>query len=402
MGYNFLKRLFFCYMALYGLCSVSCRKTIILVGPSGVGKSTIGNCLLNKDASLNSTQNYPFKTQNGANGCTRNGNVAISDDFLIIDTVGFGDPEMSSRDSFRNFQQALRSVNNQVDLVLYVMQEGRFRSEINDFFHIFHDEVFAGKVANNCVLICSKCHRGWLARNRQSSFQIDGLINRCNNKSFEFRLSYEIPADLNSSSVRFLCSKMNQQSRNKSINELLNYLQTTVATTTHLDLSHVQNKAFEKLFVDEIGIKQLNGFISGLFRTNSSPFPGHCWEIKAGGVVLLTGMTIYSTTLLFLPQEMYSQVGNAILQRFYNSITAVQELLPQRTNKLRILAIGGTTTFIAFGANFQLVKQATDQIILCRRKVQNFFSVIFEKIGNFFNRITRMGTSENIETLSIG
>jgi putative ribosome biogenesis GTPase RsgA len=98
------------------------KKTVVIVGPSGFGKSTIANCIINQNPSLNLTQSYPYATKNGANGCTTGPVWHHNDEYVVIDTVGFGDPSISSQESFYKFQQALASVNNFVDIVIFLMK----------------------------------------------------------------------------------------------------------------------------------------------------------------------------------------------------------------------------------------------------------------------------------------
>ena len=121
---------------VFGMGEVEARgkKTLLLVGPTGAGKSTIGNCLLNRKPSLFHIQEYPFATNNGANGCTTSATMSFNHEMVVIDTVGFGDPSINSTAAFEVFQQALELVDNDVHLLLLVMQEGRFKKELIDFF----------------------------------------------------------------------------------------------------------------------------------------------------------------------------------------------------------------------------------------------------------------------------
>ena len=112
----------------------SALKTYLIVGLSGVGKSTIANCIINKNPDLFYIRSYPFNTSNSASGCTRNFQVSYDNHIKVIDTVGFGDPSINSTAAFEVFQQALELVDNDVHLLLLVMQEGRFKKELIDFF----------------------------------------------------------------------------------------------------------------------------------------------------------------------------------------------------------------------------------------------------------------------------
>ena len=155
------------------------HKTIVLVGPSGVGKSTLGNCLVNQRPCLNATQDSPFQTRNSANGCTRNSSLACNTDLCVIDTMGFGDPHADSRHSFELFERALAQVNNRVDLVLFVIKEGRLKKELFAFFGLFQEKVFADKMKHNSAVICNQCRSGWLAENRREHSLLDQLLRSC-------------------------------------------------------------------------------------------------------------------------------------------------------------------------------------------------------------------------------
>ena len=226
------------------------RKTVILVGPSGVGKSTIGNCIVNKDPSLRKTQSFPFATKNSANGCTVNSTLKVTDEFIVIDTVGFGDPNISSRKAFELFTNALDLVFNNVHMVLFVIQEGRMRRELVDFFRIFQEDVFNGRMVNNSVLICSKCKQGWLATNRALNKDLDSLLNKCNNRSFEFNLAFDVPGGL-SKAEESLIIDLNREARNTSIHSLVDYLN-RIETPNVVNLEYIKKDNFKQMFIDHI------------------------------------------------------------------------------------------------------------------------------------------------------
>lgn len=65
------------------------KRTYLLVGLTGAGKSTIGNCILNKSGDLEKINNYPFKTSNSASGCTYNFQVEYNNDHTVIKSILF-------------------------------------------------------------------------------------------------------------------------------------------------------------------------------------------------------------------------------------------------------------------------------------------------------------------------
>ena len=129
------------------------RKVFILVGYTGSGKSTTGNCILNQQADLNSIQRRPFPTSDSSVGCTRRFSSMKNANVTILDTVGFGDPQYDPNEIFGEFKRALDQVDNQVDCVLFMVRKGRFTqvrhliflSYLGIFFHFFSNDTLSLK-----------------------------------------------------------------------------------------------------------------------------------------------------------------------------------------------------------------------------------------------------------------
>ncbi len=62
---------------------------------------------------------------------------AVDDRAMILDTVGFGDPQFDSQTIFEEFKKALQLVNNEIDCVCFVVKKGRFSNEIVQFCQIY-------------------------------------------------------------------------------------------------------------------------------------------------------------------------------------------------------------------------------------------------------------------------
>ena len=257
---------------------VNAKRTFILVGPSGVGKSTLGNCLFNRNASLNATQCHPFVAKDSVNNCTNKGIMAKNDIIAAINTVGLCDPHIDSRKSLKTFKKALSSVNNHIDGVLFVMSSGRLKPELVDFFRVFQEDVFLGEMSNNTMLICINCNKGWLQKNRVTNSYLNELINSCNNHSHEFKLSFDIfDLDLDQETKNIFLAA-NEESRNRSIQDLFAFIDRLPLSS--IDLSHVQKKKFEKNFVGKIGrrLQDLNANITDAL--------GPSIPIKSGSLVV--------------------------------------------------------------------------------------------------------------------
>ena len=287
---------------------VKAKRTFILVGPSGVGKSTLGNCLLNRNASHFTTQCHPFEAKDSANGCTKKCTMANNDNIAVIDTVGFGDPHIDSRTSFKLFQNALASVNNRIDGVLFVMSSGRLKPELVDFFRVFQEDVFQGKMAKNSMLICSKCNKGWLQKNRQENAYLNQFINSCNNHSHEFHLILDAPDNVDNfdQETKQQVLATTEESRNQSIRDLLEFIDSVPLAS--IDLSHVQNDKFKELFVGKIGgrLQDLNANISeSLGLINMKRFP-----IQS---VVMTGISLVAMPIILGAAGPLAAIGGALV-----------------------------------------------------------------------------------------
>ena len=96
-------------------------KTVILVGLTGSGKSTTGNCLLNKSALLEKINDSPFSTSDSSSGCTQHFSCRSDHLLKILDTVGFGDPKLGQSFILNEFKKGLHFVNDEADIVVFVI-----------------------------------------------------------------------------------------------------------------------------------------------------------------------------------------------------------------------------------------------------------------------------------------
>ena len=207
-------------------------KSYILVGLTGSGKSTIGNCIWNKSSDLYFIRNTPFLTSDSSLGCTQNFASVQNEQIIILDTVGFGAACMDENTIMEQFKKALAQVNNCVDCVLFMVKKGRFSNEVVQFFETIQDKILMGKCRNNSILVLTGGEqKGWLNEQTHNSHVMKALAN-CNNRSYEFCLKFDMQCDDLDDKIK------NKALRQKAINELLEFL--NMQTFQRISLIHVQ------------------------------------------------------------------------------------------------------------------------------------------------------------------
>ena len=241
------------------------RKTIILAGYTGAGKSTLANCLFNQQGSLYHVQTHPFPTSDRANGCTAKATMLSNSKYDIIDTVGFADPRFNQTAVIETFQAGLALVNSTVDLILFVMKQDRVGKALDTFFTIFKNEVFRNRMVDNSVLICNNCREGWLADNRLDNEFLDEILDNCNNRSFEFQLDFVSPQIKMPPNARDAILQTYEDSRQRAIDELIAYLD--ALEVKKVNLNYIQDAQFKVEFIDDIAKKLIEANSGQFART---------------------------------------------------------------------------------------------------------------------------------------
>ena len=212
------------------------KKVFILVGMTGVGKSTLGNCIINQNGNLDQ-MNAPFVTSDSVAGCTRNFACEETDEYTVIDTVGFGDPQFEPDFILQNLRCALNKVENKIDCVLFVIKVGRVTREFVNFFNVIQREIFEHKCNRNFILVgTGGSDPNWFENNRNINPIMDELSESCNNLTFAFSLKFDHCSDDEEDRMK------NVLKRQESINKLIGFIERQPFQKT--DLSHIQTEEF--------------------------------------------------------------------------------------------------------------------------------------------------------------
>jgi predicted GTPase len=193
-------------------------KVYLLLGITGTGKSTVGNCLYNKSGKLELIAERPFKTSSDASACTKKFQCEENGESdIIIDTIGFADNQHEVVQCLRDILKALEhpKVNSKVDCVLFLVRAGRFSKEIIEFFNKVQVEVLKNKCLENSMLVVTDCRvSNWVSKQMNNEFVNKALVN-CNQLYYEFNLKFDDENDDDDD------KRKNTDRRQKAINALV-------------------------------------------------------------------------------------------------------------------------------------------------------------------------------------
>ena len=243
------------------------KRHVIVVGFEYAGKSIVANCLFNRRGTLYHVKQYPFQTGE-IFGCTSKATIMNNDEFVIVDTVGFGDPQFDEPSVIEEFNQGFALLDNKVDLVLFVMQPHHFIVRLDNFFEHIHKKVFKRLMYSNSVLLCSDCPKGWLADTRRDSDLLNRMLNVCSNRSFEFSLNLHISDIIKMPpALRDHLESIFEQSRQKEIDALVAYLNGLNLRRTDLFKEHISLKLIKENGAELARPNLLRRFVDTLVST---------------------------------------------------------------------------------------------------------------------------------------
>jgi len=206
-------------------------KTYLLVGLTGAGKSTTGNCILNQSGELSQVNETPFPTSDSSKGCTRTFACKANEQVFVLDTVGFGDPNFKQDYILQELKNALKAVDNRVDCVVFVVRKSRITKETVEFFDLVQEKVLKNKCKHNSVLLISDCRDPEWARRQVDDQFFTKIVENCGGieNTFCFYLKFENEEN-------------DEQKRQEAINRLVAFL--NGKTFDKVDLSHIQSNEF--------------------------------------------------------------------------------------------------------------------------------------------------------------
>jgi GTPase SAR1 family protein len=105
-------------------------KRVLVLGRTGIGKSTIVNMLINDSADIESMMK-PAKISDDVNGVTlRTTNYfSFRNKFILTDTIGFGDVNFSESQILKDIKQLTRALESGFNAIIAVARYGRQSEE---------------------------------------------------------------------------------------------------------------------------------------------------------------------------------------------------------------------------------------------------------------------------------
>ena len=170
------------------------QNAFIILGETGVGKSTIGNCILNRNGRMESIQKYPFITSDDTSAMTKAIQMASVNKTVVIDTPGYDVIQQDEEVFLKHLVHVLEKTNTQIFGFIVVIDKNELVQKKSTIFEKLQ-KLFPG-ISLNSIIIINKCTRGWLQKERQRNNKfLQYLAQSVNNRIYEFDLKWDHPDD---------------------------------------------------------------------------------------------------------------------------------------------------------------------------------------------------------------
>ena len=165
------------------------QRTIVLVGQSGVAKTAVGNCILNRSPNMWLIREFPFSVQRNSEA-----KIATKCNTTVIDTFCFRHSTRGIQSFIGQFRKRLDTVNNMVDMALFVIRKDYIGPELFTLFDTFRKGIFQARMDNNSALVCIDCPKGWLQTKRHVYPRLNEIMSSFDNRTIEITLRYDMSA----------------------------------------------------------------------------------------------------------------------------------------------------------------------------------------------------------------
>jgi len=164
-------------------------RTVIVVGPTGVGKSTILNMLYNESYDEDSCKK-PAMVGSGGDSTTKKTefHVSLKAKTVLIDTIGFGDPSLTNEEVFRITRQFLKSSQKGVNCVIVVCKYGRLSGPDRVNVEIF-DRLFDPRWMKQSILILTHCGKK-LSTDQERAKAIEDWVRKSDGTEDQFIVGF--------------------------------------------------------------------------------------------------------------------------------------------------------------------------------------------------------------------
>ena len=253
------------------------KKTLVLFGITGCGKSTIANCLLKQSADITSIEHGGFNVTDSASSGTHKFEMLSNERFNIIDTIGFGSMEFNASFILGEMRSVLAAVDNKVDHILFVIEKGHIHNETYELIRHFQQDVLRNKSEHNSALIVNKCiPPGWLDKPEQrDNHWLQLILQSVGHSAHEFELKMDDPRDDDTDKAR------NRVYRQESIDALVTFLEKRENQHAPINLDFIQSGEFETSWLAYI-YNYLSYLASFLIKNKTSGKSSNHNEKKPG------------------------------------------------------------------------------------------------------------------------